>query len=115
MDINAKSPERDFAIPHENSDHGFAETFRPRQRADVKSRPVDEEMVILDRARGLVHQLNRTASFIWERCNGQHTPSEIAAQLCQIFEVDEQDASRDVVATIEQLQKLSLIEDQPSR
>jgi len=70
--------------------------------------PKDGEMVILDRTRGLVHQLNGIASFIWERCNGQCTPSEIAAQLCQIFEVNEQDASRDVVAAIEQLQKLSL-------
>src|ERR671918_2051896 len=113
MDINAKSEEGRFAM--ERPDHRFTETFRPRRRADVKSRLVEGEMVILDRAQGLVHQLNRTASYIWERCNGQCTPCEIAAQLCQNFEVNQQDAIRDVVAVIEELQKLRLIERSEER
>src|SRR5919106_2299116 len=110
MDINAKSEEGRFAM--ERPDHRFTETFRPRRRADVKSRLVEGEMVILDRAQRLVHQLNRTASYIWERCNGEYTPSEIATQLCEIFEVNQETAIRDVVAAIQQLQKLSLIESQ---
>src|SRR5919106_5259514 len=109
MDINAKSEEGRFAM--ERPDHRFTETFRPRRRADVKSLLVEGEMVILDRAQGLVHQLNRTASYIWERCDGQYTPYEIAAQLCQTFEVNQEAAIGDVVAVIQQLQKLGLIEN----
>jgi hypothetical protein len=89
----------------EGPDPIVTKNFRPSQRVDVKRRLVDGEMIVLDRDGGLVHQLNRTATYIWKRCNGQYTPAEIAAQLCEMFEVDQETALRDVVDSIRQLRK----------
>jgi len=93
----------------------YENDFRPTRRADVKSRFVEGEMVILDRVGGLVHQLNRTATYIWKRCNGQYAPAEIAEQLCEVFNVDRETALRDVAGAIRKLQKLRLLQSQASR
>jgi Coenzyme PQQ synthesis protein D (PqqD) len=81
-----------------------------KRRRDVKSRLVDGETVVLDQQAGVVHQLNATASFIWERCDGQSTLTDIAQQLAQAFEVDPHVASCDVNAMIGQLEALHLLE-----
>ena len=95
---------------HEGGAPSFGKNFRPNKRADVKSRLVKEEMLVLDRAGGLVHQLNRTAAYIWTQCNGQYTPTEIAAQLCEAFEVDQETAFIDVVQALRELQALRLLQ-----
>jgi Coenzyme PQQ synthesis protein D (PqqD) len=82
----------------------------PKRRRDVKSRLVDGETVVLDQQAGVIHQLNPTASFIWERCDGQSTLTDIAQQLAHAFEVDPQVASCDVNAMIRQLEALHLLE-----
>jgi hypothetical protein len=86
-------------------------TSRLRRRADVKSRLVEGEIVILDREEELIHQLNKTASYIWEQCDGQHTASEIANHVSETFEVDESTALSDVLEMLKALQRLNLIEN----
>ena len=81
-----------------------------KRRLDVKSRLVDGETVVLDQQAGVIHQLNATASFIWERCDGQSTLTDIAQQLAHAFEVDPHVASCDVNAMIRQLEALHLLE-----
>jgi Coenzyme PQQ synthesis protein D (PqqD) len=84
-------------------------TACPKRRSDVTSRLVDGEMLVLDRRAGLIHQLNHTASFVWERCDGQSTLSDIAHQLVHAFDVDPNVAARDVSAMVMQLQELHLL------
>jgi hypothetical protein len=60
---------------------------RLRRRTDVKTCLVDGELVVLDRHGELIHQLNKTASYIWEQCDGRRTAAEIAGQLGEAFEV----------------------------
>jgi hypothetical protein len=81
-----------------------------KRRLDVKSRLVDGETVVLDQQAGVIHQLNATASFIWERCDGQSTLTDIVQQLAHAFGVDSHVASRDVNAMIGQLEALHLLE-----
>jgi hypothetical protein len=83
---------------------------RFRHRSDLKTQLVDREMIVLDRQQGLVHQLNKTASYIWEQCDGQRTAAEIASQLCESFEVDSPTALNDVLEVLKTLQDLKLIE-----
>ena len=82
---------------------------RPRQRPDVNARTVGDETIVLDRATNQVHQLNATASFVWQRCDGRHTGAEIADELVGAFEVAH-DAARDaVVVALRQFDELGLL------
>ncbi|HXH82322.1 MAG TPA: PqqD family protein, partial [Candidatus Tectomicrobia bacterium] len=90
-----------------------APTTRFRRRSDVRSRVVDGEAVVLDRRRQLVHQLNRTATHVWERCDGRHTIAELGGELAEAFDVDRVTASRDAAAILRQLEALGLVEADP--
>ncbi len=83
---------------------------RPRRRADVSARVVEGECVILDRRWGLVHQLNATASYIWDRCDGTSTADEIAAGMAERFDVDRATARAAVLASVQRLRELKLLD-----
>ncbi len=87
----------------------------PRRRSDVNSRVVDGETVVLDRQQGLIHQLNHTATYIWERCDGRATVEEIAAQLAETFDVASEIALQDVARMTEHFQALQLLEALPDQ
>jgi hypothetical protein len=90
-------------------------TDTPRRRSDVHARLVDGEVVVLDRKTDLVHQLNATASFIWQRCDGRATRHDMAAQLVEAFEVDADTATAAVASALEQLARLGLLESPGTR
>jgi hypothetical protein len=73
-------------------------------------RVVEGETIIFDRDGGVIHQLNRTASYIWERCDGQSTLADMAQQLAEAFDVEPTIAATDVVAIVKRLQQLHLLE-----
>jgi hypothetical protein len=83
----------------------------PRRRTDLKTRLVEGELVVLDREGQMVHQLNRTASYIWQHCDGESSAAKIAEEVCQNFEIDYATALQDVLNTIEQLEKMKLLKD----
>jgi hypothetical protein len=70
---------------------------------------VESDVVILDRMRGYVHQLNATASHIWGACDGRHTIDEIAASLSASFADAPQDVQDTVVSTLSDFEKLGLL------
>jgi hypothetical protein len=84
---------------------------RLRRRTDVKTCLVDGELVVLDRHGELIHQLNKTASYIWEQCDGRRTADEIADQVGEAFEVDGETALKDVLEILETLKGLNLLEN----
>jgi len=85
----------------------------PRRRADVNSRVVEGELVVLDRQHELIHQLNLTATYIWERCDGTASVEDIAAQLAETFAVAYEAALHDVGRVLSDLQRLQLLEVVP--
>lgn len=92
--------------------NGCMDTIRLSRRLDLTIRKLDGEMVILDRQAGRVHQLNRTASLIWEACDGNATPAELAEVVARTFDVDLNTAADDVAAAVVQLLNLSLLKAQ---
>lgn len=87
----------------------MVETY-PRRRSDLSVRVLAGEAVVLDRRAERIHQLNPTASYIWHRCDGMSTVAEIARQVTQAYDVDAGTAERDVLASIQQLNELGLLE-----
>jgi hypothetical protein len=72
-------------------------------------REIDGELVVLDTQSNRVHQLNRTASFVWRRSEGGDTPQAIASALAAEFDVGAQEALDDVVETLRKLRFLKLL------
>ena len=84
--------------------------LHPKKRNDVNARLVDQEIVVLDRQNGTIHQLNQAASFVWEQCDGESTLEEIAKRMTEAFEVDFRTAISDVRKAIQQLNDIGLLE-----
>lgn len=82
----------------------------PKRRVDVTTREVDGQILILDRRHDDVHQLNTSASYVWQCCTGQMSAEEIAMSMAQNFSIDQKDAERDVADLISQLTALDLLE-----
>ena len=82
----------------------------PKRRADLSFRDVDGETVVLDRRLGKVHQLNRTASYVWQHCDGRTEVREIVASLARSYGVEPGDVEGDVAAVMAQFAELGLIE-----
>ena len=71
-------------------------------------REVDGELLILDVAANRIHQLNRTATLIWQRCESD-TAEGIASQIAERFEIDKETALADVRHTIESFRSAGLV------
>ena len=72
-------------------------------------RRVRQELLLLDTEFEKIHQLNETASFIWDKW--EHVPDavEIARLLAQKFDVEEHVVFNDVSAMVGRLRELKLL------
>ena len=73
------------------------------------SREVNGEMLVLDGRAELIHQLNPTATFIWQQAQSGSAATEIAAALAEQYDIDLETAHRDVAATLARLKELNLV------
>jgi len=82
----------------------------PKRRADITTRDVNGETLILDRKHEEVHQLNNTASYVWQRCDGKTSVAEIALSMAHDFCAEPGDVEQDVAGLITQFSALRLLE-----
>lgn len=80
------------------------------KRSDVVVQEVEGEFLLLDMKDNKLHQLNRSASMLWEAMDGSRSARELAAVLTEAFEIDEDQALRDVSGTLETLREAGLVE-----
>jgi hypothetical protein len=80
-----------------------------RHRPGLSVRLVDGELVILDRDTQKIHQLNSTASFVWNRLAEESDLADVARELSSLFEVEENVALEDVRRIVEKLTELQLL------
>jgi hypothetical protein len=83
----------------------------PRRRAGLQARKLDGETLVLDREHGLVHKLNETASFVWDRCDGRLLVADVAELMVRQFDIDSDTARRDVATAVAQFRRLKLVVD----
>lgn len=81
--------------------------YRKRENLTVQS--VDEETLILDLDSNHIHQLNPTASFIWELCDGKMSVDRLTELFAENYEIDVETARVDVRNVVKQLLDLGLI------
>jgi len=80
-----------------------------KPRPDLAIENADGELIILDKAAGTVHQLNSSASFVWQCLNDGLGTDEIAVQLSEAYGIERQAALVDVQAAVTQFENLALI------
>ena len=85
----------------------------PKRRTNLSARLVEGEMVVLDRHAERIHQLNATASFIWDRCDGDRSLEQIAGGIMEAFDVAWETAAQDVARTVREFADLGLLEERP--
>lgn len=81
-----------------------------RRSADVVSRVLDGEAVLLDLKEGIYFGLNEVGTFLWEQIAEGATLSGLRAQLVAEFDVDEPTADRDLQDLVAELRRRGLVE-----
>ncbi|MEM1246980.1 MAG: PqqD family protein [Acidobacteriota bacterium] len=88
----------------------MSEASKPKKRDGLSERLVAGERVVLDPESESMHQLNVTATLVWELCDGRLSVDEIAAELVQRFDVTLETAKADVEQAIATFFDLGLLE-----
>jgi len=76
---------------------------------DAIWRRIDDDIVVIKGDGQSTHVLNKTAALIWEKCDGKCGIDEIAAHLCERFNVSLEEAREDVKEIIEKLTQVGII------
>ena len=84
-------------------------TLSAIQNPDLVVRKLDGELVIYDRARDVVHNLNTTARIVWENCDENLDIEHLTQEFTARFSISDEAARRDVKHTLGQLEELGLI------
>jgi hypothetical protein len=76
---------------------------------DVIWRRIGDDIVAIKDDGLATHVLNKTAAIIWEMCDGNCGIDEIAAKLCERYDVSLEEARADTRETIENLTRAGII------
>jgi hypothetical protein len=80
-----------------------------RPGANVVSRRLDDQTVLVNLRTNRIFELNRTGARLWELIKDAPAESEIVARLVAEFEVSEEQVAREVASLIESLLEEGLI------
>ena len=84
-------------------------TFLRRRLNAVTTHQVGQDLLLLDIESDRIHQLNQTASFIWQKCDEAASAEDIVRSLAAVFDVEERVARQDVTETLTRLRALKLV------
>jgi len=79
------------------------------QSKDIIWRRIGDDIVIIKDGGISTHVLNKTASLIWEMCDGNTDIGKITSNICKRFEVSYEEAYTDVNATINILTNANIL------
>ncbi len=85
-----------------------------QKNESVLWRELDGEAVLLNPAAGTSYNLNRVGTLIWKMLDGKHTPDDIAAAICQLYEVEHKQALQDVERLLVDLRSNGLLNAEAS-
>ena len=85
-----------------------------QRNATILWRELDGEVVLLSPAAGSSYNINQVGTFIWKLLDGKHSSAAIATAICQIYEVEYEQALHDVEGIITELRSNNLVNDAPA-
>jgi hypothetical protein len=93
----------------------MSEKYISRSSA-IAARLLGNEMMIMSAVDSTFFTLDEVATVIWQAADGSTPLSQIAAQICEQFDVDHQRAERDAEQFIGELAKhgILLLSDEPA-
>ena len=88
--------------------------IHPKARQDdLVVQELFDELVVYDRARDQLHSLNPTAAQVWQGCDGQTSPAQLAGRLQP--ELEPAQAEEVVWLALDRLEKAQLLEQRVAR
>ena len=81
----------------------------PQRRSDVIAERIGQETILRDPIKNLVHVINASAAWIWERLDGTSSVEEIASELAGRHGLAAEDARRDVTSVTDAFRELGLL------
>ena len=85
-----------------------------QRNAAILWRELDGEAVLLSPAAGSSYNLNAVGTFIWKLLDGKHSRADIATAICQIYEVEYEQALQDMEDIIVELCSNNLVNEVPT-
>jgi len=85
-------------------DHKF------RKKSHILSEELDDEKVLYDPKTQNTYALNPMAAVIWDLCDGEHTPAQIAEEVLSVLEADQSQVLSDVIRTVNEFLEKDLVE-----
>lgn len=85
----------------------------PKKSDKVYVEAIDQELCVYDWERQKMHTLNPTAALVWQQCDGQTAPAQMAARLEQ--ELQAPQAEQLVWLSLDRLEKAQLLEAKATR
>jgi hypothetical protein len=76
----------------------------------LAARVIGGEAVVVTPGDSQVHELNGTATWLFEACDGRRSGWQLAEALCAAFEVERTEAAEDVAALLERFRDRGLVE-----
>jgi len=83
---------------------------KPKRRADLLVREVDDELLVYDPKADSVHHLNPMASVIWVMLDGETSVSAIVKEIITVFDTDAGQIRADVTRIVQEMHELGLLE-----
>jgi hypothetical protein len=81
--------------------------YRISKELSVKS--IDETLFILDRANSVLHSLNESGKFLWDRLQQTCSTEEMCAGLAEVYDVELDQARRDIADFFDTLEERKLV------
>ncbi len=82
---------------------------RPARRSDIWLHQTPSENALFDPSTGALHLLNDTALAIWELCDGETTPAEMIAAICEFCGMHRDIVTEDVERVLSDFYELGLV------
>lgn len=82
-----------------------------KRREDLTVREVDGEIIVLNTRLGQIHQLNSTASYVWNLCDGKTSVKSIIDLVARKYGASAIEVEKDVANVIAQFQDKELVKN----